>query len=85
MKSYSMLIWLTQLGLSVAAPLAGFLLAAIWLRSRFDLGAWIIWVGLFLGLNGAVNGLRVSLKAMEQMSKDKNKQDPPPVSFNDHF
>lgn len=85
MRNYSMLVWLTQLGLSVAAPLAGFLLLALWLRSQFGWGNWVIWVGLFLGINGAVSGLRVSLKAMEQMSKPKDKPADPPISFNDHF
>ena len=85
MKDASALVWLTQLGLSVAAPLAGFLLLAVWLRSRFSLGVWIIWVGLFLGINGAVSGLRSSLKTMERMSRPKDTPKEPPVSFNDHF
>ena len=37
MKDLSLLVWLTQLGLSVAVPLAGFILLAVWLRSRFGL------------------------------------------------
>ena len=85
MKNLNMLVWLTQLGLSVAGPLAGFILLAVWLRSRFDLGVWVLFVGIFFGISGAIDGFRVSMKAMEQMSKDKPGQfDPPPVSFNDH-
>lgn len=85
MKNINMLVWLTQLGLSVAAPLAGFTLLAVWLRQRFDLGIWVVLVGIVLGLASAVDGFRVSMKAMEQMSKDRHgKNDPPPVSFNDH-
>ena len=30
MKDLPLLVWLTQLGLSVAAPLAGFVLLAVW-------------------------------------------------------
>lgn len=85
MKDIPLLVWLTQLGLSVAAPLAGFIMLALWLQNRFDLGNWIIWAGLVFGISGAVNGLRFSLKSMEQMSRNKRQQDPPPVSFNDHF
>ena len=44
MKDLSMLVWLSQLGLSVAAPLAGFILLAVWLNERFSLGVWVIWV-----------------------------------------
>ena len=85
MKNLNMLVWLTQLGLSVAGPLAGFILLAVWLHQRFDLGAWVLIVGILLGISGAIDGFRVSMKAMEQMTKNKPDQNaPPPVSFNDH-
>lgn len=83
MKELSLVTWLTQLGLSVAAPLAGCIWLAVWLRQRFDLGGWVLLAGIFLGIVCAVDGLRVSLKAMERMTKEKKEQ-PPPVSFNDH-
>ena len=83
MKNVNLLIWLTQLGISVAAPLGGFIWLGIWLRQRFDLGIWVVLAGIFVGLVCAVDGLRVGLKAMERMSKDHN-EEPPPVSFNDH-
>lgn len=86
MKDLTLLVWLTQLGLSVAFPLAGFILLAVWLRSSFGWGDWVIWVGLILGLTGAVNGFRHSLKAMELQSQGKKKKkDPPPVVFNEHI
>ena len=83
MKTANLLIWLTQLGISVAVPLGGFIWLGIWLRQRFDLGIWIVLAGILVGIICAVDGLRVSLKAMERMSKGKN-EEPPPVSFNDH-
>lgn len=83
MKNLSLLIWLTQLGLSVAVPLGGFIWLGVWLRQRFDLGIWVVLAGVFVGVVCAIDGLRVSLRAMERMTKDK-KQEPPPVSFNDH-
>ena len=85
MKDLSLLVWLTQLGLSVAFPLAGFILLAVWLRNSLGWGDWVIWVGLVLGLSGAVNGLRHSLKAMELLSRNKKDDTPPPVSFNEHI
>lgn len=84
MKNLSLIVWLTQLGFSVAFPMAGFILLAVWLRERFGLGVWVLIAGIVLGLVGAVDGLRYSLKAMELMSEDKKDQQPPPVSFNDH-
>ena len=85
MKDVRMLVWLTQLGLSVAAPLVCYLWLALWLRDTFGWGSWVLLVGLILGLSSAFSGLRISLKAMERMSGGNKKQEPPPVSFNDHF
>ena len=84
MKGFNMLVWLTQLGLSVALPLGGFVLLGVWLHSAKGWGSWTIFAGLALGLICAVQGFRDSLKAMELMSGGKKKQGPPPVSFNDH-
>lgn len=83
MKDLTLLVWLTQLGLSTAAPLACCVLVAVWLRNRFGLGVWVIIVGAVLGLVLAFDGLRSSLKIMHRISK-KKKDTPPPVSFNDH-
>ena len=85
MKEYRLLIWLTQLGLSVALPLAGFVLLGVWLHSAKGWGVWTVIAGLILGLICAVQGFRDSLKAMDLMTGNKKKnQDPPPVSFNSH-
>lgn len=86
MKGLNMLVWLTQLGMSVAMPLGGFTLLGLWLRERFDLGVWVILAGCAVGFISAMDGLRYSLKAMEQMDKasSEKKQEPPSVSFNDH-
>ena len=84
MKHMNLLIWVTQLGISVAAPLGGFIWLGIYLHNRFQWGVWVVLAGIFLGVVCAIDGLRVSLKAMERMAKDKNDAEPPPVSFNDH-
>ena len=83
MKNLSLLVWLTQLGLSVALPPLGFILLAVWLRDSWGWGSWVIWVGIVLGAVGAVDGLRTSLKTMERMSRDGKKPEPG-VSFNEH-
>lgn len=85
MKDLNMIVWLTQLGLSVAVPLAGCVMGAVWLRNRFGLGSWIILVGVILGGFYAVSGFRHSLKMMDYMAKDKNKKNQePPIGFNEH-
>ena len=83
MKGLNLLVWLTQLGISVTVPPVVFILLGVWLRDRFGLGSWVVIVAVAAGIICAVDGLRNSLKAMERMTKDK-KQEQPPVSFNDH-
>ena len=81
MKDVKLLVWLSQLGLSVAVPLGGFVLLAVWLRNIFQLGVWVIFIGLALGLYCAVAGLISSLKTLSRMAGEKKKT---AVGFNDH-
>lgn len=84
MKDLSLLVWLTQLGLSVALPLAGFVLLGVWLNQRFHLGVWVVIAGLIVGFCSAITGLRSSLRLLERLTRGKKEDAPPPVSFNDH-
>lgn len=83
MKELTLLTWLTQLGLSVALPLAGFIFLALWLRSQFGWGDWVLWVGIVMGLISALNGLLQSLRLLAGLSGKKS-EEAPPVSYNDH-
>lgn len=83
MKNLSLLVWLSQLGLSVSVPLGGFILLGVWLHNRFGWGSWIIVLCTVIGVICAIDGLRSSLKAMERLAKD-DAQDETPISFNDH-
>jgi hypothetical protein len=82
MKDFSLLVWITQLGLSVVFPLGGFLALAVWLRDRWDWGMWVIWAGIVLGFCTACSALRANLKAMGLLAKEEKKE--PPLSFNEH-
>lgn len=84
MKDLTLLAWLTQLGLSVALPPAGFILLALWLQDSLGWGNWVLWVGIALGFISALDGLRLSLKALSRLTKNKKEDAPPPLSFNDH-
>ncbi len=84
MKDLSLLVWLTQLGLTVAFPLAGFVLLGVWLNNRFHLGTWVVIAGLVVGFCSAITGLRSSLKMLDRLAQGKKEDTPPPVSFNDH-
>lgn len=83
MKNVTLLVWLTQLGLSVAVPPIGFILLAIWLRNNCNWGNWVIWAGIILGIYSAIEGLRSSLKAMSLRNRDETKKEKP-ISFNEH-
>lgn len=84
MKDLSLLVWLGQLGLSVAVPLAGFILLGVWLHEGLGWGQWTIWAGIVLGLWCAITGFRGAIKSMDLMVRDKKNQDSPPISFNEH-
>jgi hypothetical protein len=83
MKDLSLLVWLTQLGLSVALPLAGCVMLALWLRGSLGWGNWVIWVGVIFGIVCAIHGFLSSLRTLRQLTENP-KKDPPPVSFNEH-
>lgn len=68
MKELRLLIWLTQLGLSAALPLAGSVLLGIWLYRCCGWGQWSLWAALALGFYCAVKSFQESLKAMERMA-----------------
>ena len=83
MKDINLLIWLTQLGLSVALPPFLLILLAVWLRNDCGWGTWVIWVAVVLSIYCAVNSLISSIKALQQISSDREKAEPP-VAFNEH-
>ena len=87
MRSYvkvmSYLVWLTQLGLSVAVPLIGFLWLSVWLHNSRGWGGWVIAVGVVLGLMGAVGGLYSGFKPLHRLTKADEEQNSSP-GYNRH-
>ena len=84
MKDLTLIAWLTQLGLSVSLPMAGFILLAAWLRNNLGWGEWVLYVGIGFGLIMAIDGFLTSLKNLARLTRNKKEDTPPPVSFNDH-
>lgn len=84
MKDLNLIVWLTQLGISVALPLAGFVLLGVWLHGHLGWGQWTVWAGIVIGMISAINGFRTSLKLLDGIGNKKTDAEPPATSFNDH-
>ncbi len=84
MKDINLFVWLTQLGISTAVPLAGFVLLGVWLHQSQGWGLWVIFVGVALGLFSAISGFINTLNTLHRMTEDGKKTAQPPVSFNEH-
>ncbi len=84
MKEVSLLVWITQLGLSVAVPPVGFILLAKWAQAEFGWGDWVLWTGVVLGVICAVDGLIHSLRTLLRMRKPPKEEADKPVSFHEH-
>ena len=82
-KWMTYLVWLTQLGLSVATPLVGFILLAVWLHNSKGWGGWVVLAGVLLGLMGAVGGLYSGLKTLHRLTAQDEKTDTLP-GYNHH-
>ena len=80
-KVLSVLVWVTQLGLSVAGPPVLFILLGSWLRGSCGWGGWITVVCIGLGVMGAIGGLVSSFQTLHRMA---NREAEPPQGFNEH-
>ena len=86
MKSLRLIVWFTQLAFSAVGPLVLCIMGAVWLRERFQLGGWVVLLGVLFGFGGAISGFCNSLSAMKREgdAEDRGDQKTPPVSFNEH-
>lgn len=83
-KTLSLLLWVTQFGLSVLFPLCFFLLSAVWLQHRFGFGMWIVGLAGFLGLLTSISTTRSCIRSLRKEAEEASEHKEPPVSFNQH-
>ena len=72
---------LTQVGLTVACPLIICIWGGSWLKTRFNLGDWVVLLGIILGIGSSVSGLAEFIR---QQSRRAKKSTSNPTSFNKH-
>ena len=84
MKTLTMLLWVTQFGLSIMVPPCLLLLAAVWLQQRFGWGMWIVAVMGILGVLISVGTARANWRAMRKEAENAVGSKTPPIGFNNH-
>lgn len=84
MKFLNLLMWVGQFGFSVVFPTLFFLLIAVWLQNKFDLGMWIVVVMGLLGVLTSISTARSCLRSLCKAAQEASSQEPPPTAFNDH-
>ena len=84
MKYLSLILWVTQFGLSILVPPCLLLLLAVWLQNQYGLGMWIVAVLGILGLLTSFSTARSCLRSiLKEIERNSDRKDPPPA-FNDH-
>ena len=68
-SSLRALSFFTQAGLSFCIPLVLCIWGASALQNRFDLGGWVLIVGIFLGLYSGVSGFLGIIRFMDEMTR----------------
>ena len=84
MKLLNLLMWVSQFGISIIFPTLFFLWLGVWLRSKFNLGIWILVVFGVLGVLTSISTVRSCLRSMLKAAEELSSQEKPPVAFNDH-
>ena len=84
MKILSLLMWVGQFGFSIIFPTLFFLLAAVWLQNKFQLGMWIILVFGILGILTTVSTAKSCLRSLRKAAEEASGSKHPPIGFNEH-
>ena len=83
MRSLRLLAWITQFGISVAAPPVLCALLGDYLQKRYALGDWVLWLLLLVGVLSGAAGLRQSLRSLRRIGAEDDGEKPP-RGYNGH-
>lgn len=84
MKLLNLLMWVGQFGFSIIFPTCFFLVLAVWLQNRFDLGGWIVVLLGILGVLTSISTTRSCLRSLQKAAEEVSDSKSPPIAFNDH-
>jgi len=84
MKILNLLMWVGQFGFSIIFPTLFFLILAVWLQQKFQLGMWLIIVFGILGVMTSISTTKSCLRSMRKAAEEVCGDKAPPTSFNDH-
>lgn len=84
MKILNLLMWVGQFGFSVIFPTLFFLLLAVWLQQKFNLGMWIIVILGIIGVLTSISTTKSCLRSMQKAAEEISGKNDPPVNFNHH-
>ena len=84
MKFLSLIMWVTQFGVSLVFPTLLFLWLGYWLQGRFDLGVWIMFLCGVIGFLTSISTAKSCWRAMMKEAFGGDGKDEPPVAFNNH-
>lgn len=86
MKFLSLIMWVTQFGVSLVFPTLVFLWLGFWLQGKFGFGVWIVFLCGVIGFLTSISTAKSCWHSMLKAAKECGSQDEhePPVAFNDH-
>lgn len=85
MKFLSLIMWVTQFGVSLVFPMLVFLWLGVWLQDKYGFGVWIILLCGVIGFLTSVSTAKSCWRSMQKEAFGTGDQDEPPtVAFNNH-
>lgn len=84
MKWWSLMMWVTQFGLSALFPLCAFLLIGAWLQNKFGLSPWFSVLFGILGLLTSISTVRTCYRSMRKDADAASEEQEKIPAYNDH-